>query len=248
MTSDPLELRSWRVAARNLPEHARNPIHTDAGARAAGFPRALVAGVTTYAYLCHPLIEAWGVDFFSNARAEVRFRSPVFVDDDVLCEPTPVTDEVVVGAMVDDVERASCRASVDVSPPSAAPDGEQLRTRHIRLEGEFGDEYALRAGDDLALCSELGLVHPAVWPALANHLVHTEVARGSWIHTSSTIRHHAVAHVGSTADVSGAVVRRFASPAGERAVLDVRIGIEGVAVATLEHHAIIDVTRRSPPR
>jgi hypothetical protein len=39
--SDPMP---WTVVARNLPEHARNPIHTDAGAHAAGLPRALVAG------------------------------------------------------------------------------------------------------------------------------------------------------------------------------------------------------------
>ena len=30
------ELATWTVTARNLPEHARNPIHTDAGAQAAG--------------------------------------------------------------------------------------------------------------------------------------------------------------------------------------------------------------------
>ncbi|SVB41331.1 uncharacterized protein METZ01_LOCUS194185, partial [marine metagenome] len=40
---------SWSVRARNLPEHARNPIHTDEGGRAAGFDAALVAGVTVYA-------------------------------------------------------------------------------------------------------------------------------------------------------------------------------------------------------
>ena len=49
----------WSVKAQNLPEHARNPIHTDAGAQAAGFPRALVAGVTTsvsYTHLTLPTI------------------------------------------------------------------------------------------------------------------------------------------------------------------------------------------------
>ena len=46
-------LRDHQVVAQNLPEHARNPIHTDEGARAAGFDRALVAGVTTYAYLAN---------------------------------------------------------------------------------------------------------------------------------------------------------------------------------------------------
>jgi len=53
---------SWTVTAQNLAEHARNPIHTDAGAQAAGFPRALVAGVTTYAYLTHPIAAA-GLSF-----------------------------------------------------------------------------------------------------------------------------------------------------------------------------------------
>ena len=45
--STPLHPVPWSVTAQNLPEHARNAIHTDEGAQAAGFPRALVAGVTT---------------------------------------------------------------------------------------------------------------------------------------------------------------------------------------------------------
>ena len=68
----------WSIKAQNLPEHARNPIHTDAGAQAAGFPRALVAGVTTYAYMTHPLIVAWGEDWLARGGGEIRFRRPVF--------------------------------------------------------------------------------------------------------------------------------------------------------------------------
>src|SRR5680860_163226 len=64
---------TWVVRARNLPEHAGNPIHTDAGARAEGFPSALVAGVTTYAYLTHPLVAAWGLDWLTRGGGEVRF-------------------------------------------------------------------------------------------------------------------------------------------------------------------------------
>ena len=85
-------MRSSAVVARNLPEHARNAIHTDAGARAQGFPRALVAGVTTYAYLVHPAIDAWGLDWVAHGGGEVRFRRPVFDGDTVRCVPTP--DEV----------------------------------------------------------------------------------------------------------------------------------------------------------
>ena len=71
----------FTVIAQNLPEHARNPIHTDEGARAAGFERALVAGVTTYTYMTHPIVEAWGLDWLTFGGGEVRFRRPVFAGD-----------------------------------------------------------------------------------------------------------------------------------------------------------------------
>ena len=79
---------AWHINASNLAEHARNPIHTDAGAQAAGFPRALVAGVTTYAYLTHPLIVAWGEKWLHNGGGEVRFRRPVFDGDVFQATPT----------------------------------------------------------------------------------------------------------------------------------------------------------------
>ena len=257
-----MRLEQWRVTARNLAEHAVNPIHTDDGAQAAGFPRALVAGVTTYAYLTHPVVSAWGHDWLSGGSAHVRFRAPVFLDDVVLCSPSAegvrvgsgdgadcADNHATVSALVDGEARVTVDARrVDGSPPEPPRSGEALRTRHVLLEGEFGDQYGLRAGDDLDFYTRLGVVHPAVWPALANHLVHTEVANGSWIHTSSAIRHHAVGRVGGTADISAVVVRRLESAAGVRAVLDVRIEIEGTLVATLEHHAIVDMTRRSLPR
>ena len=84
---------SWSVVAQNLPEHARNPIHTDAGAQAAGFPRALVAGVTTYAYLTHPIVVAWGVEWLQRGGGEVRFRRPVFDHDLLRCTPSPDEDD-----------------------------------------------------------------------------------------------------------------------------------------------------------
>ncbi|MEO6125796.1 MAG: MaoC family dehydratase [Ilumatobacteraceae bacterium] len=230
---------TWVVRAVNLAEHARNPIHTDAGAQAAGFERALVAGVTTYAYLTHPLMVAWGEHWLANGGGEVRFRSPVFVDDEVRCTPSADGDITTVDALVDGEVRATFASVRDSGPILAMRNGEPLRSRQIPMVGEFGDEYGSRAGDDLDLSTRLGLVHPAVWPAFANHLVHAEVARGAWVHTRSIIRHHGVAHVGDTADVHGVVVRRFDTRGGERAVLDVRIEVAGAVVATLEHEAIV---------
>ena len=103
---------SWTVTAQNLAEHARNPIHTDAGAQAAGFPRALVAGVTTYAYLTHPVAAAWGEHWLSHGGGELRLRRPVFDHDTVQCIPQPDGDAVVIQAITSepDQPRATFRA------------------------------------------------------------------------------------------------------------------------------------------
>jgi hypothetical protein len=230
----------WSVTAQNLPEHARNPIHTDSGAQAAGFPRALVAGVTTYAYLTHPIVAAWSLDWLGGGGGEVRFRRPVFDRDLLRCAPVAVAGAVTVEARTDEPEqpRAVFRAVPVGGPPVALRSGEALASKHLQLTGEWGSDYGSRAGDDLPLYAEYGLVHPAVWPALANHVVHTEVARGSWIHTRSIIRHHGTAEAGAVADVSAVVVRRFESH-GERALLDVHIEVDGRLVASLEHEAIV---------
>jgi acyl dehydratase len=237
MPTDPVE---WRVTARNLPEHARNAIHTDAGAQAAGFPRALVAGVTTYAYLTHPVAAAWGLPWVATGGGEVRFRRPVFDGDAVRCTVVLDGTTAEVSAVTDEPEQP--RAVFRAIPASAAlaplRAGEPLPVLHLTLDGEWGSQYGSRAGDPFDLYEQHGVVHPAVWPALANQVVHQHVARGSWIHMRSSIRHHALAPVGAAAEVRSVVVRRFEAH-GERAVLDVHIVVDGTVVASLEHEAIV---------
>lgn len=230
---------AWSVTAVNLPEHARNPIHTDLGARAAGFPRALVAGVSTYAYLVHPLIAAGGMDWVSRGGGEVRLRRPVFDGDTVRCIPD-AADPLLIRAVTDepDQPRAVFRAVPDAGPPPSSRDGERLPEMSFRLSGEWGSDYGVRLGDDDELCVRNGIVHPAVWPALANQVFHEHVARGSWVHTRSIIRHHAAASDGGTAVVRSVIVRRFEA-SGERAVADIHIEVDSVTVATLEHEAIV---------
>ncbi|MGO9195532.1 MAG: MaoC/PaaZ C-terminal domain-containing protein [Acidimicrobiales bacterium] len=234
----------WSIVARNLPEHARNPIHTDAGAKAAGFERALVAGVTSYAYCCHTVIERFGLDWVTSGEAEIRFTSPVF-DGDRLS--FPVVERADGGL---DIEAFAGREGRPLAVMSAwrahrgCPEprpGQALAPITVRLDGEYGSDYAARAGDDQPDCAAAGVVHPAVWPALANSVFHDQLARGSWVHTRSIVRHHDLARSGAEAVVSTVVIRRF-HRRGERAVADVVIRVDGAVVATLEHEAIIDVS------
>jgi len=232
----------WTVTAQNLAEHARNPIHTDAGAQAAGFPRALVAGVTTYAYLTHPVAAAWGDHWLSHGGGELRLRRPVFDRDIVQCTPHPDGDAVEIHAITSepDQPRAIFRAIRDAGPAPAMRPGQVLPVHRIHLEGVHGTDRGLLAGDDLALYAEHNLVHPAVWPTLANDVVHTEVATSSWVHTRSIIRHHARVEAGSQAEIHSAIVDRFTAH-GERVVLDFHIVVNGQVVASLEHEAIISL-------
>ncbi len=230
----------WSIVAQNLPEHARNPIHTDAGAQAAGFPRALVAGVTTYAYMTHPLVVAWGEDWLTRGGGEIRFRRPVFDQDVLRCVPFFEGNAVLVEAITSEPEqpRAIFRAVRDGGEVKPLRDGEVLPSKEFQLIDTFSCDYGSRAGDEFPFYADRGLVHPAVWPALANDVVYNYVARGSWVHMRSIIRHHATAKVGTTAELRSVVVRRFESH-GERAVLDVHIVVGGQVVASLEHEAIV---------
>lgn len=237
---------SWTIIAQNLPEHARNPIHTNAGAQAAGFPRALVAGVTTYAYMTHPVVAAWGIDWLKSGGGEFRFRKPVFDNDVVTCEPTDTSDGLRIDVITAEPKdaRAFLRAVRNAGTAQPLRDGEKLQNSSYVLSDTFGSDYGARAGDDFSIYRDNGIVHPAVWPALANDVVYNQVARGSWIHMRSIVRHHALAHEGATAELSSVVVRRFESH-GERAILDVHISVEGVVVASLEHEAIVALPKVS---
>jgi acyl dehydratase len=246
---------AWSIVARNLPEHEMNPIHTDAGARAAGFERALVAGVTSYAYCLHPVVDHFGLTWVERGASEVRFRAPVF-DGDLVSFPisTPVDalpqDAILVSATTlrspkPHVEVRAWREHSMISERTGPELAESLEPMEVELAGEFGSSYAARAGDDLAMFEEEQIVHPAVWTALANRVFHTQLARGSWIHTRSVVAHHGVAFEGNRAVVDAVVVKRVVGQSGERAIAEVTIRVDDRIVATLEHEAIIDLNNRA---
>jgi len=66
-------LPEYRVKARNTSERSENKIHDDAVARQYGFRGGLVPGVTVYAYMTHPLVEAFGTGWLERGTASVRF-------------------------------------------------------------------------------------------------------------------------------------------------------------------------------
>ena len=236
-------VRPWSVVARNLPEHADNPIHTDEGARAVGFGAALVAGTTVHAYLAHPIVEAWGVDWLAEGTSTIEFLVPVEAGDPVDCVPVPADDgSVEVRAEVAGDLRARLVAWRGSPAGDVAPlDGERLPD-HLEPLGHGWLDYARRGGDDLTLYSDGGFVHPCGWSSLANNVMIRHLVDGPWIHTRSQIVHHSTAMVGATALVEAQVVDRFETRRGNRAVVNVDISVDGGPVATVRHEALVSLT------
>jgi hypothetical protein len=231
-------LAPWSICAVNLAEHADNPVHTVEGGLAAGYAGAVVAGTTVYAYLTRPAAEAWGGDWVGGGTGEVTFHAPVLADEPVDLVPTEADD----GAWVIEARNPSGRcATLTVGfaaddPPD--PVGDRLEPL-VEVLGDRWTGYPARAGEDLALYGDLGIVHPVVWPSLANRVFSTQLVDGAWVHTRSAIRHLDTARPGATVVVESWLVDRFTTRAGERAVVDVRISVDNVPVAAIEHEAIV---------
>ena len=233
----PAALAPWSVTAVNLPDHADNVIHTDAGARAAGFERALVAGTTIYAYMTHVPAAAWCLDWLKGGGGELRLRRPVFDADPVDVAIATEDNATTLTAEVAGDGRATLDLWERVDAP-AMRDGEPLRPLEVAIDTAMAD-YGVRCGDDLTLYAEHDIAHPVTWANLANSVFIENLVTGPWIHVRSKIYHEGLAPVGSTVRVEANLLDRFESRAGERALVDMRMYADDQPVATIEHEAII---------
>ncbi len=232
-------LEPWSTAAINLPEHADNPIHTDAGARAAGYDAAIVAGTTIYAYLTHPPAAAWGERWVRAGGGELRLKRAVLDGDLVECKVAGDEGSPVIEAWAAGEAKATLALWDDVEPP-AMRDGEDLPTMELELTTDLAG-YGRRAGDDLPLYDDLGTAHPALWPSLANRVFSTHLITGAWIHTRSRIFHRDLARAGDHLTIRSTVVDRFATRAGARAVVDIDISNSAGTVVRIEHEALVEL-------
>ena len=68
----------WSAQASNQLPNAKNQIHGDSLAKQYGFTGGLVPGVTISAYLIHPAVKAWGLNWLTRGAAHVRVSSPLY--------------------------------------------------------------------------------------------------------------------------------------------------------------------------
>lgn len=77
------QLPVYRVRARNTSVESENKIHDDRVAAEYGFRGGLVPGVTVYAYMTVPIVEAFGPGWLESGSMQVKFHQPFYEGDEV---------------------------------------------------------------------------------------------------------------------------------------------------------------------
>ena len=204
-----------RVTARNNAAASENKIHDDAVARQHGFAGGLVPGVTTWAYLCHPLAETLGLDWVERGTMAARFVKPVYEGElleigaaDIggtgfeLTATNPEGEVCAVGTAglppkaadappLEDFPTAPFPAR-DARPPASADSlapGTVLGTMEFGFHADRAGEYLDQVSDELQLWREEGIAHPGWLVQHANFAFSGNVALGPWVHISTEAHH-----------------------------------------------------------
>ena len=232
------DLPEYHVKARNTSVTSENTIHHDQIAREFGFRGALVPGVTVYAYLTHPLVEAFGAAWLERGTASVRFLKPIHDGEEVRVAgavtahdakglAATVTASTTVGgecATLTATLPAGAPVPVNLAlyPAAPLPAERPLATREHWLSlGTLGTpvnpydearaaEYLERVSDGLALYrGTRGWAHPGFFLDQANKALSQNARMSPWIHAGSVVRHLGGARVGETLATRGRVRSLF---------------------------------------
>jgi len=261
-------LPEYHVKARNTSSSSENKIHDEQIAREYGFRGALVPGVTVYAYMTHPLVEAFGAAWLERGTANVRFLKPIHDGEEVRLAgvitsrdakiiTATVTATTAVGgecATLSATLPAGTPVSVNLAqyPLAPLPADRPLVTReHLAslvalgtpinpYDGERQAEYLERVSDGLALYrGARGWAHPGFFLDQANKALSQNVRMSPWIHVGSVVRHLGGARVGETLSTRGKVRSLFEKKGKEFVEADlVLVAGERRPVAHVLHTAI----------
>ena len=231
-------LPEYHVKARNTSSSSENKIHDEHIARQYGFRGALVPGVTVYAYLTHPLVEAFGAAWLERGTANVRFVKPIHDGEEVRLAGV-VTERdakrliaTVTATTTAGGECATLTATLPSGTPvpvnlamyPAAPlpaDRPPATREHLAgldalgtpvnpYDDERAAEYLDRVSDGLALYrGTRGWVHPGFFLDQANKALSLNVLMSPWIHVGSVVRHLGGARVGEILSTRGRVRSLF---------------------------------------
>lgn len=205
------------------PTHVPNPVHGDEGANAAGYERALVAGVRIYGWVADVVAAVAGPGWADGGWADVTLRRPLFAGEPVTITVAPGGDGWSVQATAPSssgdgarvildggvgLGRAAWFDEIDPPPPSPALGPPEVRGTYtvasaprrqpLRPLGAYVTAAAARraATDELGLeRSDLpeGRVHPWFLASRMAPLTRHNFTYGPTVHVRTQIQHRAPA-------------------------------------------------------
>jgi len=267
MESSPRPAR-WSGIAYNQATASDNRIHSDEVARQYGFRGGLVPGVTVYAYLVQPAVEAWGMDFLSRGAASIRLDRPLYDGGAFKVDVHPDGACAYRGEVRDHAEtvcgsgRVSIPAEAPVSPVrrgdrpvprgDTRPEATRAALERLRETGLGALELEWRASGemerttreleampDLVRPDRGGYANPAFTLGCANWVLACNVRLGPWIHVQSDAQHFAAVPRGSQLIVEARIVELFTRGGHEFVDLDTALFLRPDRAALQARHRAI---------
>ncbi|MGQ0830396.1 MAG: hypothetical protein ACT4OV_01835 [Microthrixaceae bacterium] len=250
-------MRDYSVVAFNTATASTNKIHDDEVALRFGFRGGLVPGVDVYAYLCHPPVAAWGLDWLRRGTMRARFHKPVYdghrVEISAQAYDLTLTDDEGVRCAAATASRPDAAAAApepadwpDVAqatdPPAAAPEvlvpGTAFGLAPHRFHADMAEQYLAEVREELSVYRTERIAHPAWILRDANYVLSTNVRLGPWIHVESIVQHHDVVHDGELVSARALVTKEWEHKGHCFVELDVLHLADGRPVASTCHTSI----------
>ena len=268
-------LPEFHVSAPPPTEPHENKIHEDELARQYGFKGGLVPGVTVYAWMTHPVVEALGAEWLERGSFETRFAKPIYYAEPATVRAKvaartadSVTIEVAahnsVGEVCGTATMALSRGQLP-SPPAVggyvvAPVPVErprvtrahleslkvLGTPELELDDGAAGDYIARFGETLALYAGAGApAHPGIHLDLSNRALDRNVRMSPWIHVESRGQHWSAARVGERLAMCGRIQNLFEKKGHEFVEADLLLVAGGSRPVASIRHTAIYLLRKA---
>ena len=255
--------RKWAAEAFNPSPDSANRIHSDEVAKEFGFKGGLVPGVTVSAYLMHPAVEAWGLDWLGRGRAHIVVSKPLYDSDRFQVDLSDETD-ASYKAVLSNAEGMQCASGfVDINdaPPEppvmrgdpllkkgqAIPDASREAMEKLKKQGMFAlplrwDCTHNMAGylRNRAQMPELlrldggGYANPSFMLGLTNWVLAGNACMNPWIHLQTDSQFFAPVPNGSDLVCECAISDPYEKKAHEFVDVDVDVYLSRTREAVMQ--------------
>ncbi|MBS1810261.1 MAG: MaoC family dehydratase [Acidobacteria bacterium] len=263
------QLPPYSVRGYNYAELHDNKIHSDEVAAQYGFKGGLVPGVGVYAYLTHPIVEAFGQEWLRRGAMKARFLKPIYHGEEAVVQATVQQTTVpTLGLELFNPDGTLCAVG-EASIPSTLPTINPAEYPHCTLPapeqrplatianlpvgmilGSLDWQLDLSALEAKFLSDvratlplyfgSAAVCHPAFYLAQANEILMANVKLGPWIHTGSEVQHFNLPHQKERLSLRGYVAEAVEKRGHE--IVSLELGLfaeESNPIARIRHTAIV---------